>query len=76
MSVYVQLVVGIEAYLLESLVNDVWMLEMIVREEIKLIEEVSDVYAAERIHLRKWKDTWKSVHKLTGFRIDRTGFLT
>lgn len=36
------------------------MLEMIVGEEIELIEEISNVYAAQGVHLRKWKDAWKS----------------
>jgi hypothetical protein len=38
-------------YLLESLINDIWMLEVIICEEVELVEEVSDVYAGERIHL-------------------------
>ncbi len=46
--------------LTERLVNDVRVLEMIVREEVKLVQEIPDVNAAEWIHLRKWKDTWES----------------
>ncbi len=38
-------------YLLESLINNVWMLEMIIGEEIELVEEIPDVYAGEGIHL-------------------------
>ena len=37
--------------LLESVVDDIWMLEVVVCEEVELIEEVSDVDARERIHL-------------------------
>ena len=33
-------------YLFQSLVNDIRMLEMVVRKEVKLIEEVPDVDAA------------------------------
>lgn len=45
----------------QCLVNNVWMLEMIVGKEIELIEKISNVYAAQGVHLRKWKDAWKSV---------------
>ena len=34
---------------------------MIVGEEIKLIEEVSNIDATERIHLRKWQDTGEAL---------------
>jgi len=38
-------------YLLESLVNNMWMSEMVICEEVELVEEVSDVDAGERVHL-------------------------
>jgi hypothetical protein len=47
-------------YLLESLINDIWMLEVIICEEVELVEEVSDVYAGERIHLRERENTWNA----------------
>ncbi len=47
-------------YLLQSFVDDVWMLEMVIGEEVKLIKEVSDVYARERVHLRERENTWES----------------
>ena len=47
-------------YLFESFVNDIWMLEMIVREEVELIQEIPDINATEGIHLRKGQHAWKS----------------
>jgi hypothetical protein len=34
------------------------MLEVVVRKEVKLVQEVSDVDAAQRVHLREWKNAW------------------
>lgn len=65
-----------EPYLLESLVNDTPMLEMIVREEVKLIEEIPDVYAAKRIHLGEWENTWESAYKSALSHSSVRGFLT
>jgi len=45
--------VSTNAYLFKSLINHIGMLEMVVGEEIKLIQEISNVNATERIHLRK-----------------------
>jgi hypothetical protein len=47
-------------HLLESLVNDIGMLEMVICEEVELVEKVPDVYAGERIHLRERQNTWDS----------------
>lgn len=41
------------AYEFEGVVNDSWMLELVVGEEIELVQEVPYVDAAERVHLRK-----------------------
>ena len=49
------------AYLSQSLVNDIRMLEMIIGEEVELIEEVADVDATERIHLREGQHARKTV---------------
>jgi hypothetical protein len=38
-------------YLLESLINDIRLLEVVIGKEVELVEEVSDVYARERVHL-------------------------
>lgn len=35
---------------------------MVIREEVELVEEVSNVDAAQWIHLREWQDTWESVY--------------
>jgi hypothetical protein len=43
--------------LFKSLVNDVRVLEMVVGEEVELVEEVPDVYAGKRIHLRERQNT-------------------
>jgi hypothetical protein len=51
---------GEASYLLESLVNDVWMLKMVIGEEVELVEEIPDVYAGEWIHLRERKNAWES----------------
>ena len=47
-------------YILKSLINFTRMLEIVVAEEIELVEEVSDIDATERIHLRKWEDARKT----------------
>lgn len=38
-------------YLSERLIDNVGMLEMIIREKVKLIQEIPDINAAERVHL-------------------------
>lgn len=38
-------------YILERLVDDARVLEVVVREEIDLVEEVANIDAAKRIHL-------------------------
>lgn len=40
-----------EWYLFEGLVNDVWMLEVVIREEVELVQEISNIDAAQWIHL-------------------------
>jgi hypothetical protein len=50
-------------YLFERLVNHVRVEEMIVREEVELIQEISDINAAERIHLRERQNTWESGYR-------------
>ena len=47
-------------YRLESLINDVGMLEMVVGKEVELIEEVPNVDAAQRIHLREGQNAWEA----------------
>lgn len=47
-------------YHLESLINDVGMLKVVVGEEVELIEEVPNVNAAQRIHLGEGQNTWKA----------------
>ena len=47
-------------YLSECVINNVGMLEMIIREEVELIQEVPDINAAEGIHLRKREDAGES----------------
>jgi hypothetical protein len=36
---------------------------MIVREEVELIQEISDINAAERIHLGERQNTWESGYR-------------
>lgn len=50
---------GEVAYLFKSLVNHIRVLEVIICKEVELVEEVSDINTAERIHLRKWQDRGK-----------------
>lgn len=45
--------------LFESFVNNVWMLKMVVGEKVELVEEISNVDAAEWVHLRKGKYAWE-----------------
>ena len=47
-------------YRLESLVDDVGMLKMVIGKEVELIEEVPNVNAAQRIHLGEGQNTWKA----------------
>ena len=44
-------------YRLECLVNNAWMLEMIVGVEVELVQEVPDINTAQRVHLRKRENT-------------------
>ena len=44
-------------HLFERFINHTRMLKVIVGEEVELIEKVSDVDTAERIHLREWEHT-------------------
>ncbi len=53
---------GLVAHLPQSLIQDVRMLKVVVREEIKLIQEVPDINATERVHSRKRKNVWEAVH--------------
>jgi hypothetical protein len=41
------------AHLSECLINNSRVLEVIVREKVELVEEVTDIYAAQGIHLRE-----------------------
>lgn len=50
------------SYLSQSIVNDVWVLEMIVREEVELVQEVANIYAAKRVHLRKRQNAREPAH--------------
>ena len=47
-------------YRLESLIDDIGMLEVIVGKEVKLVEEIPDIDAAQRIHLREWQNAWEA----------------
>lgn len=47
-------------YFFQCLIDNIWMLKVVIREEVKLIEEVTNVDTAKWIHLRKWEHTWKS----------------
>lgn len=38
-------------YLFEGFIDDIGMLEVIVREEVELVQEVADVYTAHGVHL-------------------------
>jgi hypothetical protein len=46
-----------DTHILECVINDLRMLEVIVREEVELIEEVSNIDAAKWIHLREWQNS-------------------
>lgn len=48
------------ADLLESVVDDIWVLKVIVGEKVELVKEVSNIDATQRIHLRERQDTGKS----------------
>lgn len=52
------------AYPFQRLVNDIRMLKMVIREEVELVEEVANIDAAERIHLREWQYARKSSQSL------------
>lgn len=47
------LVYKARAYLFQSLVNHVWMLKMVIREAVELVEKVPDINTAKGIHLRE-----------------------
>ena len=53
-----------KAYLSKRLVYYIKVLEVVVGEEIELVEEITDVYAAQRIHLREGQDTWEPAEML------------
>jgi hypothetical protein len=42
------------SYLSQGIVNYIWMLKMVIGEEVKLIKEVPNINATEWIHLGKW----------------------
>jgi hypothetical protein len=46
-----------ETDLFQCLVNDIGVLEMVIREEIELVQKVADIDATQRIHLREWQHT-------------------
>ena len=46
-------------YLFQCVVDNVWMLEVIIREKVKLVQEVANVDTTKRIHLRKREDARK-----------------
>ena len=48
------------------------MLEVVVGEEVELIEKVSDVDAAEGIHLRERKDEREACHDIHQLSIERS----
>jgi translation elongation factor EF-Tu-like GTPase len=52
---------GEVVYLLESFVDDMWMPKVVVCKEVELIEEVSDIDAGQRIHLREGQNTWETI---------------
>ena len=41
-------------YRTQCLINNFWVLEIVVREDVELIQKIADVNATERIHLREW----------------------
>lgn len=47
-------------HFLKCFINDIRMLEVVVREEIKLVQEISNINAAEWVHLREGQNTRKS----------------
>lgn len=53
-------------YLLQCFVNDTGVLEVFVRsgEEVKMLHQILDIYAAERVHLREGQHTGKAVMSL------------
>lgn len=48
------------SYLPQCLIDDTGMLKMVVGEEVELIQEIPDIDAAKRIHLREGKHTRKA----------------
>ena len=44
----------IHAYLLKCLINNVWLLKMIIHYEVESIQEISDIYTAHWVHLGEW----------------------
>lgn len=44
------------SYRLQCLVDDTWVLEVIVGIEVELVQEIPNVDTAERVHLRERKD--------------------
>ena len=46
-------------YLLEGFVDNVRVLEVIIRKPVELAAEVSNINAAQGIHLREWQNAWE-----------------
>lgn len=44
----------------ESFIDDVGVLEVIIREEIELIEEIPYIYTAQWVHLGERKNAWEA----------------
>lgn len=54
-------------YLSERFIDNSRVLEVIVREEVELVKEIADIYAAKRVHLREREYTRISVLSVDNF---------